>query len=415
MSPTTNHPPTSVAIENSSETAAGKASRGLSTAAKAGIGVAIGGATIAAIAMFTCFYLRRRRRSGDPTSNGRGRRERREKPLTKSGRPDDDRSQIQPVLDGFPGSTGYDDVPSMDSSGRLHSTAWPHSPHSPTPSSGGRFYWTDREELLAARMNTPSLASYSPSPGTVSSVPRPNSLPSEPPGSVAPDSRDGSVFAAANIPPDARPKPSNGHVIISYGPNRVTPTPAIARSTMPPDGAVLTQVPDLPVLPMTPPPTTTTQPTQQPSQPAPRTFHERKFSWDPHNDPATAILPLPPYASVADFHAMEKGAIRTMAEPEARAELPPTKDGYYHFGDDAIEYELPADAVRHDAQLPYKLYRNRADGKPGRELEEQKFLLSDVEIAEMRARKKAQPKPPPPPPGDGEGGESYEMSGGPVG
>lgn len=42
----------------------------------------------------------------------------------------------------------------------------------------------------------------------------------------------------------------------------------------------------------------------------------------------SAVGPLPPYASSAEYEAMEKGAIRKQATPEAQ-ELPPTKDGYY--------------------------------------------------------------------------------------
>lgn len=385
----------------------------MSTGAKVGLGVAIAGLGIASIAMFACFYLRRRRRSNDSTSDGRSRRKRREKlsggRLGRSG----DGSRIQPVLDGFPGSTRYDEVPSTESGGYLHSPSWSQSP---TLSSSGRFYWSDREELLAARRNTPSLASYSPSPGAASNT-------------MLAESREGSVFAAPSL--DARAKPAKGPLIVSYGPNRVTPTPAIGKSSLPPDdNAVLTQVPDLPVLlttsrPTTPQSTTTeptAEPTAQPPNPATHTTTpERKFSWDPQSDPATALLPLPPYASVTDFHAMEKGAIRTVAEPEACAELPPTKDGYYHFGDDSVEYELPADGAARTAretQLPYRLYRKRPDGKPGHQLEEQKFLLSDAEISMMRAKKKAAAvstttPPHQPPPGDeAYAGESYEMTGG---
>ena len=222
---------------------------------------------------------------------------------------------------------------------------------------------------------------------------------------------------------------------MSYGPNRITPTPVISTPAVHREGAVLTQVPDLPaftnvpvfsdvpvfpdVLPVPPtPPSQSPQPPQpaqpgqtaEPAEPAPRAAQERKYSWDPQSDPATANLPLPPYASIDDFEAVEKAAVRTTAGPEERAELPPTKDGYYHFGEDVVEYELPAAAQKgHQPQLPYQLYRNNADGR-GRELEEQKFLLSDAEIAKMRVvRKAARPSPPT----NGEAVESYEMRGGP--
>jgi hypothetical protein len=100
---------------------------------------------------------------------------------------------------------------------------------------------------------------------------------------------------------------------------------------------------------------------------------------------------------------MEKGAIRKIQEPTAQAELPPTKDGYYHFGDHGTEYELPGAAPQNAQHHPHQPFRSQPDGRGrGREVDEQKFLLSDVEIARMRqqkaAKKAAQPA-----------GESYEM------
>lgn len=379
----------------------------MSDGAKIGLGVAVAGASIAAIAMFACLYLRRRNRSNGGVPSGRGRKKKREKLFGSSSR-SDDRLQIQPVLDGYPGSNGYDP---NESGSHLHSPVWSHSPSVST--TGGRHYWTDREELLAARMNTPSLTSFSPSPRNAASAPRPNS------GSADPNSREGSVFAGSHTSPDIRPKPSGGPLIVSYGPNRIHPTPVIANSSPPQEGAVLTQVPDLPVLPVGPtqigeiplPPQSTPSPPQPVSRPPP----ERKFSWDAANDPASAILPLPPYASIPDFQAMEKGAIRTMEGPGERAELPPTKDGYYHFGEEIVEYELPAAARRdHGPQFPYQLYRNHPDGR-GRELEEQKFLLSDVEMSKMRVVRKAAKPPPASTSSSTVRGpvESYEMSGGP--
>jgi len=106
--------------------------------------------------------------------------------------------------------------------------------------------------------------------------------------------------------------------------------------------------------------------------------------------------PLPPYASTEDFYAMEKGAIRKLEEPEAH-ELPPTKDGFYHYASDVVEYELPGSSIQQEPQLPYDPYRQRiADGDAGpsngrsggwRDIDEQKFLLSDVEMAKLRAEK----------------------------
>jgi len=81
---------------------------------------------------------------------------------------------------------------------------------------------------------------------------------------------------------------------------------------------------------------------------------------------------------------MEKGAIRKLAEPQAQAELPPTKDGFYHFSADITEYELPGAAVN---ALPQNLHHYGPAGGPSRDIDEQKFLLSDEEMAELRAQK----------------------------
>jgi hypothetical protein len=97
------------------------------------------------------------------------------------------------------------------------------------------------------------------------------------------------------------------------------------------------------------------------------------------------VAPLPPYASAADFFAMEKGAIRKLAEPTAQAELPPTKDGYYHFGDALNEHELPAAGPHGDPHLAHQPYRFMPDGRM-REVDEQKFLLSDVEIKMLKQK-----------------------------
>ena len=104
---------------------------------------------------------------------------------------------------------------------------------------------------------------------------------------------------------------------------------------------------------------------------------------------AAGAPPLPPYASTADFYAMEKGAIRKLQEPAAQAELPPTKDGYYHFGDHGTEYELQGAAPQNEQQQPHRPYRNQTAG-PGnkRNLDEQKVLLDDVEMAHLREQKK---------------------------
>jgi hypothetical protein len=102
---------------------------------------------------------------------------------------------------------------------------------------------------------------------------------------------------------------------------------------------------------------------------------------------------------------MEKGAIRKLAEPQAQAELPPTKDGYYHgYTSDIVEYsELPGGAPNNEPQLPYHPHNYKkhpeagpssgpANGNGGgpsrlREIDEQKFLLLP-EISNLRAQKK---------------------------
>jgi hypothetical protein len=86
---------------------------------------------------------------------------------------------------------------------------------------------------------------------------------------------------------------------------------------------------------------------------------------------------------------MEKGAIRKLGEPSAQAELPPTKDGYYHFGDHGTEYELQGAAPEREQQLPHQPYRNQTAGLGRtREVDEQKFLLDDAEMSYMREQKR---------------------------
>jgi hypothetical protein len=104
------------------------------------------------------------------------------------------------------------------------------------------------------------------------------------------------------------------------------------------------------------------------------------------NVPPGAIHPLPPYASAADYYAMENGAIRKLDEPKATAELPPTKDGYYQYGDRTDEYELQGTGLRGEPQRPHRVGR-------GRDMDEQKFLLGDEDMSklkEMKARKRAE-------------------------
>lgn len=101
---------------------------------------------------------------------------------------------------------------------------------------------------------------------------------------------------------------------------------------------------------------------------------------------------------------MAKGAVRQITEPQAQAELPPTKDGFYHDGTHFVEYELPGAAPQNEPQLPHRQYKPHVNQAPGAsssgnvngyaEIDEQKFLLSDLlsdkEIARMREQKAIQ-------------------------
>jgi hypothetical protein len=260
---------------------------------------------------------------------------------------------------------GYDDVRSLQSTLNLHSPG-----ESPTISHNGGF-WTsersiEREELTAARLksqlqtSTPAIISYGPNPVT----PTPKTQ-------------------IHSSPPDADPplpKKPAVPIVVSYGPNKVTPTPLVKSPTVPPDEAILNR-------------RYMEMDAMDASVPAPPITHERQFSWVPDSPllGASSMGPLPPYASTADFEAMEKGAVRKLAEPQADAELPPTKDGFYHYTSDTVEYELPGAAPQNEPQLPFRPYKVQAPAGPSaswhREIDEQKFLLSDEEIMKMRAEK----------------------------
>ncbi|KAK3369205.1 hypothetical protein B0T24DRAFT_650913 [Lasiosphaeria ovina] len=413
----------------------------LSPGAKAAIGIGIALGSIALGVMAAFLYFRRRKRGQDTSLTeaiiDHGRRKEPEKPVTRtrnggaslgSGRSDEALYPIQPVFDGFPGSMGYDDVRSLHSNANSHS---PTGQHSPASSNNGGFWAserpdnsyrydrsTEREELSAARLNSQPIisvvTSYGPNPVTPTLTPRVtprpemnkravsvsiDSLERVPPLAALPSAADYSNY---RIPPPApppvplhifepSPSPPRKHsapVIISYGPNRVTPTPAVTSPTVPPDEGIYNR-----------------RIVEQ--GPHPITSHERQFSWEAEADELmmnATMVPLPPYASSKDFDAMEKGAIRKLAEPQAEAELPPTKDGFYHDGSEIVEYELPGAAPQHEPQLPFRPYRTHPHAGPSgggygggyggggggggrREIDEQKFLLSDVEISRMRAQK----------------------------
>ncbi|KAH8879136.1 hypothetical protein GQ53DRAFT_855314 [Thozetella sp. PMI_491] len=384
----------------------------LSPGVKAGLGVAITGIAIAIGAMVAFFYFRRRRRIQDANVAGvildhdrRNGRRGPEKPLPRpgtesmsSGRSEAPLNPVQPVFDGFPGSTGYDDVRSLHSSTHLHSPTWPHSPVSSNP---GSFYPSERsteiEELTAARLQSsatlPAVVSYGPNRVTPTLTPRPSDL-NVRAGSISIDSREGippmppmpsmpdipvaSSYVYHQSAPllSTTPSPPKKTIplVVSYGPNKVTPTPVFKSSIPPPDDAVMRNIEP--------------EPQHQELDGAPR-----RFSFDVGDEgfaePYSAMGPLPPYASTADFYAMEKGAIRKLAEPLAQAELPPTKDGYYHDRVDVQEYELQGAAPQNEPQLPFNPFKNQplASGS-AREIDEQKFLLDDAEMAHLREQKR---------------------------
>ncbi|KAK3357754.1 hypothetical protein B0T25DRAFT_567007 [Lasiosphaeria hispida] len=488
-SSTTTPAPGAVALGSSQDPRGG--GQNLSPGAIAGLSVGIVIVCVAVGAMAAFLYFRRRRKGQDADlasaiinhdrAHGRNGPEkaltmRNESSSVTSGRSDEALCPIQPVFDGFPGSMGYDDVRSLHSTTDYHHSDYHHSPHSPNPSHNGPFWGSERsierDELSAARLNSqPILTSYGPNPVTPTLTPRPSSLNIRS-GNISTDSREGippmplvPSYASYSIPPPSsipEPSPSPPRklaappIVVSYGPNRVTPTPAVTSPTVPPDETIFkrraAQSQAQPQVQSQPqpqqqhqhhyqhqqhqqqhhqqqphhqhhhqpsPPTTHYElaPSTSPSQhhPRPLTSHDRQFSWEAADDDeplASSLMspsshgPLPPYASTADFFAMEKGAIRKLAEPQAEAELPPTKDGFYHYASDFVEYELPGTAPQNEPQLPYHLgqYRRQnaeagpsgpgtsASGGGGpsggglREIDEQKFLL-EGEVLKMRAQK----------------------------
>ncbi|KAK3368246.1 hypothetical protein B0H63DRAFT_403532 [Podospora didyma] len=406
----------------------------LSPGARVALGIGITLVCLAVAAMAAFLYFRRRKRGQDSALAGaivdhdrRSGRKAPEKALTRngstsmaSGHSEEPLYPIQPVFDGYPGSMGYDDVRSLHSSINSHS---PTGPHSPTLSHNG--FWgaerpdrpepppiryersTERDELSAARLNSQPAAvvtSYGPNPVTPTLTPRASSrielnkragavstdslefVPPMPTLSSIPDYTSYRIPPPAPIPEQklSPPRKYVAPVVVSYGPNRVTPTPAVTSPTVPLDeGVVKRRIVEHAPLP--PPP------------PAPLSAHERSFSWFEGDEPvpgSNTMGPLPPYASEADFNAMKNGAVRTLAAPQAEAELPPTKDGFYHYSTDIVEYELPGASPEHEPQLPFHPYKTHPQAGPSgggggglRDIDEQKFLLSDVEMASLREQK----------------------------
>ncbi|KAH8902584.1 hypothetical protein BR93DRAFT_868656, partial [Coniochaeta sp. PMI_546] len=371
------------------------ASGELSTGAKAGIIIAVVGACLVLVGMAAWFFFRRRKRLQEEAvlaghiidHDRRGKKGREKTPLAGGSSHSNESTeplQVQPVYDGFPGSSGYDDLRSRESSAYLH------SPQSPSSSAGGffpparhnsseRHFLSEREELDAARLHSAPLSSgvvsYGPNPVTPNITPRPSTRFHDNPSSSGSGDRQDEHYETSTHSISPQPqtqypvKPPAPPLVVSYGPNRITPTPVIATATITPDESVLKRPADLPEFPV-------------------MAFPSHPFPYDLTDEPVSAVAPLPPYASTEDFYAMEKGAIRKMQEPAAQAELPPTKDGYYHFGDHGNEYELQGAAPQNEQQHPHQPYRNQALG-PGRarEVDEQKFLLSDVEMAQLKQQK----------------------------
>jgi hypothetical protein len=449
----------------------GSASDSFTIGAKVALGIGIALCCIAIGAMGSFFYFRRRRRREDGEESGalnrdhghgwRGRKgpdkKRAGGAASEAGNSDEPLCPVQPVFDGFPGSTGYDDVRSMHSGSHPHST-YSHSPtvaHTPSTYGNGGFggpssFWSEpregrsieREELESARLKTqmsatPIVVSYGPNPVTPTLNPRPAVVhppPIVPPIAPVPTvstpdptpsmplGTDYSLYDHHNrstssgidqLPRSSPPRPTASIPIVSYGPNKVTPTPPIKTPTVPPDESILKR--------------RLQEAAQAQSQPqAPITSHsvfghERQFSWEADSPllgiPVAPVVPvapspvnmgpLPPYATPDEFAAMEKGAVRKLEEPKAEAELPPTKDGFYHeYAPDVVEYELPGAAPNNEPQLPFKPYQglmggavgesSSSDGRTGQvgprgksplEVDEQKFLLDDEEMRKLREEK----------------------------
>jgi hypothetical protein len=399
--------PSKTGTNDRSEGTPGASEGELSTGAKAGIAIGVVGASVVVLGMATCFFFRRKKRlqeavlAGHIIEHDRGGRKGHEKTPLAGGSAHSNRSterlRVQPVYDGFPGSTGYDDVRSRGSSAYLQ------SPHSPSSSAGGFFpppagnksserqYLTEREELEAARLHSAPVSSgvvsYGPNPVTPTITPRPSTRFQD-----NPSSSDYYTSSTHSISPPPQTqylvKSAPPPQVVSYGPNRITPTPVIAsvasgESIMkgPPD------LPEFPVMGFQSHPFSSYEP-DLPYDSIQEDTPDDLVRHDLTDEPINAVGPLPPYASTADFYAMEKGAIRKLQEPAAQAELPPTKDGYYHFGDHGTEYELQGAAPQNEQQHPHQPYRNQTAGLGrAREVDEQKFLLDDVEMAHLKAQK----------------------------
>ena len=224
----------------------------ISTGAKAALGVGIALICVAIGAMAAFLYFRRRRRSpdaelsggmldGDRRTGRRGpeKKKHSDRSSDSSSRADEPLCPIQPVFDGFPGSMGYDDERS------LHSSFNSHSPggHSPTHShASANHSWIydrsiEREELTAARLKsqllqpTQTVVSYGPNPVTPTLTPRvaprltTTTAPNPSTSPLTPN--DGGMLDYPIYPPlDHKPSPPRASappIVVSYGPNKVTP------------------------------------------------------------------------------------------------------------------------------------------------------------------------------------------------
>lgn len=364
---------------------------------------------------------------------------------------------VQPVYDGIPGSTGYDDDARW-----IGSSAPSHSSHSLRSSSNQGYTALERDELEVTRTKldleearrreairirdvpgSSSIVSYGPNPLIPSISPRPSTIIDTPthtpiyplhepsiedhyapavqksPSAYLQDTApavqisgtarsysqvsatcavlgaqsltvpapqpDPMDYHGSNIP-DQHPPRSAPSTVISYGPNRITPTPPFAVTPVGPPGTLPiasqqhhNETTALPVLDLPCHPSTSHEP------PGPTDHNPDRMSFSKTMTPGI-IQPLPPYASETDYHAMQKGAIRRLDEPKAAAELPPTKDGYYQDSDRTYEYELQGTGLGGEPQRPHNV-------GIGRDMIEQKFLLGDADMSklkEMKATKRAE-------------------------
>ncbi|KAL1852505.1 hypothetical protein VTK73DRAFT_9179 [Phialemonium thermophilum] len=327
----------------------------MTPATAAAMAVAVSCACLVIAGAALCFYLYYRRRRQEREGRIYGYRQ--DGSWKAWIRLADEPPRAQPLYDGL---AGYDDGPTSGSDGEPHL--------------GSRA----REELEAARLRSqslpPPIVSYGPNPvGRAAPLETSGAL-DRSPRSVSPDSRDESMYMPSSIKrhDGTMSASSQSPWIVSYGPNPITPTPIVSKNTtVAVEDTMINQIPDHPAVPTAPDP-------------------------DKASVSTSPLPTLPPYASPADLSTMTQGAIRPMPPPPpATAELPPTKDGYYPLAyDGSDEHELPGAAPQREPQLPHRLYGYQEPwsqlGDRGstrarrREVEEQKVLLDDLDLTDLK-------------------------------